>query len=363
MATRWCGIFGQDPAKENKSSVLRAQAKNLRVLGLLCTCALSLSAAQVSMVYAQDPDPNQSPSSAPADATFLALPTVNVQPMEAAKTYFVGDRVVLRTEPAEVGDQMQLVPNDQLFDQGWTIGAGLVVVPIKTGQLTLPSIGLKNTQGQLVARTNPMTLQVQSAINKDDPKPQEPAAVQPPVRVGFPLLWTIIISVLALALITVLGVWLFRRIQAVRRSRMPPKPERPLHESILDELSALATRGLLQKGEYKKYYFGISEILKKYFGRRFDFDALESTSAELMHSLRERAGLLSAAQLDSISELFERLDIVKFTDHQPSESDAVSCLEQARKIVEETRARTEPALNQPLVDYSKLSQSVERGQP
>lgn len=97
---------------------------------------------------------------------------------------------------------------------------------------------------------------------------------------------------------------------------------------------------LARKGQFKKHYFRISEILKNYIGDRFGFDAPESTSREILALLKKQKveGLRSdEEEIERLERLFEKLDLVKFTDHSPVFGESAQVLDEARDFVMNTR--------------------------
>ena len=63
------------------------------------------------------------------------------------------------------------------------------------------------------------------------------------------------------------------------------EPPKPAHQRALMSLDALSEAQLPAQGRWREYYFRLSEILRKYLGERFDFDALECTTEELSECL------------------------------------------------------------------------------
>ena len=53
-----------------------------------------------------------------------------------------------------------------------------------------------------------------------------------------------------------------------------------------EALDALRAEDLPGKGRVREFYFRLSEIVRGYLGERYGFDALESTTPELLESLR-----------------------------------------------------------------------------
>lgn len=240
-------------------------------------------------------------------------------------------------------------PDSSLEDQGWAIGRRkadsqsspneieLTAIPLKPGKLTLPSLGLKDSKGNLVGRTQPFSIEVVSAISAGDPKPQQPEALEPPVSLAFP--WWIIAILIILGILGV-GVlsYLVYEWRKNRRSHLPEPPKiiRPEDEVALEDLLGLEKRGLLLQGQFKAHYFKVSEIMKAYVGSRYRFDALESTTDEMLDFLESRKSLEDTV-IDALEVLFHQLDRVKFTDHFPAEEESSQIIPKAREFIYRTR--------------------------
>jgi hypothetical protein len=214
------------------------------------------------------------------------------------------------------------------------------VVPLKAGKLELPVFLLLDSSGKAIGRTEKYPIEIASAINPSDPKPNEPEDVQPPVGLQFPY-WIIVLATLIGVLFLVLLTYIAYKWFQERRQRVK-EPTRSLSEDewALEELQTLVEKGHLASGEFKSYYFRLSEILKTYLGRRFDFDAPESTTAELKEYIKRRKSpgiLLSESAVSQIEGLFDLLDRVKFTDHVPEAEEPARLLTLSKEVINLTK--------------------------
>jgi len=193
--------------------------------------------------------------------------------------------------------------------------------------------------GKPVARTEPFSFQVTSTIKSDDPKPQEAVGFRPPVGLAFPI-WILLLLMLGGALILAGVTWAINRwLQKRKAFKLPPIPEGPPKtedQAALDDLEELEKQGLVKRGQYKVHYFRVSEITKRYIGKRYAFDAPESTSREVIITLEEKK-LIGDDWIDRIETLFEKLDRAKFTDHVPDADEGAAVLAEVRKLVLSTR--------------------------
>jgi hypothetical protein len=332
MATRWY-VF---------SAPVRAGASNsVRAFAVALVLAAVAPAARAAT-------PEASPSPVASGAEFLELKAYDLAFVKPAPNPIrVGDKLELKITAAEgipQGSRLE-TPFDEstLAEQGLDITLqeelAALVVPIKPGSLTIPALVIKDPSGATVGRTYPQVIQVVSVIAADDPKAQQPVELKPPVGLKFPWLIAAVIGLAALLLLAAgihaLVRW-SRKRRALAQAAIPPAPPRPEDELALEALAAIEKQGLVAIGKHKAHYFGISEVMKKYVGARYGFDALESTTYELIRTLEERkAG--SPQILDGYDSLFQRLDQVKFTDHVPGEAEARAALDDARKLVLATR--------------------------
>lgn len=309
------------------------------------------------------------PSPAPAtDSEFLALPAFDLERMDGGGALRVGDSVVLRisglagiggptgavTQPPKELRLQEAPGAESLTDQGWALlvedGAPaqpgefrIKATPLKVGKVTLPSLAVVRASGEsesgpALARTHPLTVEVISAIKADDPKPDQPADMRPPVSLHYPW-WALILSGLLLIALGAAGWVAYRRWRGKRPQAAPIKPVEPLRpedEVALAALGALERGGPLTRGEFKAHYFKVSEILKTYIGARYRFDAAESTTREMISRLDEKR-VLDDTRLDRLESLFEKMDLVKFTDHVPLPDEGQMITELAREFVRATR--------------------------
>ena len=325
MAKRWFGF----------SEHVLAGAVSLTAACICTTMTIALAGAD-------EGTPLSIPSSAPVQV--MNYPFVDLVSKAKAGAVHVGDKIEVAlsggTLGSDLGPDLSLaVPEtqaDAVYDQGWSVGPGLLVSPLKTGQLSLPSLEVKNRAGQVVAKTNPFSLGVESSISTKDPKPQEPADLRPPVGVPIPLYLRIIMGSILLTLLGVGGYFLWKWIATRNKKPAFIEPLLSEDESALRALEKLLAKGHLECGEHKIHYFRLSEILKKYLGERFDFDAPESTTYELVEKLRQEESI------NLIHGFFDGLDLVKFTDHVPVGDENQKRIQEAREIIQKTRKVVQP---------------------
>lgn len=123
---------------------------------------------------------------------------------------------------------------------------------------------------------------------------------------------------IALILVLVLGsIFLIRYLKNRKPKEIVEEiiPEIPFYVLALERLEKLREQKLWQSGKIKMYHSEISEILRDYIEKRYQVNALEETTDEIMRGLR-----LHAIPNDVKEKLYQALklaDLVKFAKEQP----------------------------------------------
>jgi hypothetical protein len=94
--------------------------------------------------------------------------------------------------------------------------------------------------------------------------------------------------------------------------------------------------GALEAEDRKPAYIELSEIVRVYLGRRYEFPALDSTSSEIRAYLRRRAG--TEAALEILDDWLRVSDMVKYAGYQPPEEEARAAVAEARELIAATPA-------------------------
>jgi hypothetical protein len=109
----------------------------------------------------------------------------------------------------------------------------------------------------------------------------------------------------------------------------------PPHEVALNALEALRLKKLWQAGRMKEYYTELTEILRVYLEERYLIKALESTTTEIIQSLK--AGLeIPAELLTRLNTMLVLADMVKFAKERPLPDENESVLANAMEFIRST---------------------------
>jgi len=185
--------------------------------------------------------------------------------------------------------------------------------------------------------TKEITLKVKSLLpenTKDilDIKPLEKPAFNKNI------IYLAIIIILIISAI-ILVIYLFKKRSRLnsRETISPPLPPHIEAENLLKELEY---SNLLKEGNYKKYYYILSEIFKKYLERRFNLQAVEKTTEEILKSLSSLNADKEAKE--EIRKFFFKSDPIKFAEEMVSTDDAKQDTENVRNFIRITKSDDKP---------------------
>lgn len=135
-----------------------------------------------------------------------------------------------------------------------------------------------------------------------------------------------------------LGIALYFWIQKRKKKQPEIKTEpmivEPAHIIALRELESLKSKRLWQQGQVKNYYIELTNIIRRYLHLRFNIDATEMTTEEILHALRLTD--CSNESITAITRLLRLADLVKFAKAQPLESEHEDAYKQAFIFIEIT---------------------------
>lgn len=185
------------------------------------------------------------------------------------------------------------------------------------GTLTIPSLpitlivdGNDTDPFPATVMTPQVSVEVESVLRLQG-EPTEIRDIKPLAKIERNW-WPWFFSVLACIVIVIAA----GRVWKKRRPRIPTAPDRKKvgllpHELALRELDALRARKLQEAGKFREYYFGLSEIFRRYLEARYKFPALDWTTEEITGNLH-RVSALNSAQKDRLTSILKNTDQVKF---------------------------------------------------
>ncbi len=232
-----------------------------------------------------------------------------------------------------------------------------VISTFTTGQYAIPSVAIAyRIPGGVPSQiwTDKIDIMVESV------KPSESGDIQDikePVEIKGGLDWWFyaLIGLVAVGgIVSGLHYW-SRRRKELRKA----KPAKPPYEAAIEELEILLGSGLLESGRFREFHFRLSEIIRKYLGVRYDFNAPDLTSDELIEKL-PGIGFENDLLTGSV-EFLRKTDLVKFADHQPADEESKLVIENAKQILEMTKPRPPVTVNpEPAEGERKADAAISR---
>jgi hypothetical protein len=146
-----------------------------------------------------------------------------------------------------------------------------------------------------------------------------------------------------------LSAWLLYRYFKTRPAKKIEKPtiqmKIPAWEVAFKKLDILKAEQLWQRGEIKEYYTKLTDILREYFELKFNVNAGEMTSADIMIAMDEH--IQDANAINSLQSLLFLADMAKFAKAKPGISDNEQSIKFAYNIIELTKdPQTQPKIRE-----------------
>lgn len=262
---------------------------------------------------------------------------------------------VVLTHPSSQRYDLSAAPAEEAFDvvaqeRSRSDGASestttfrVKLAAFQLGALKTPTLTFDVLDGTTQGRQQVEGVAVEVASSLP-PDAQEQGAsmldIRPPREVPIPsyrLLWA-----LAAALLTAALAWLlFRWLKRPRAPKpVPAVPALPLDVRTRAALDALRQEDLPGQGRVREFYFRLSEVVRGYLGERYGFEALESTTPELLAAVRRlhTPGL----PLADLERFAYSSDFARYAKAVPSLDDCKGALEFGYRLVEVTSLQGPP---------------------
>jgi hypothetical protein len=307
---------------------------------LICTATFALAADTPAIHTSLSLDRATSHIGEPVVGTVAIEWTDKFDPLVLNPGEKVGDFDVLKYEPGTVEQKDKSTRRriDRLTLSCFELGdntAGPVEVSFKDPSGKIQSIKTNAVPCKIAS----VLAELETSGTQVTLRPIRPPMEWPTDRQAI-LRWALV--GLAIVLAIVLIVFIIRKL---RRKNKPAvkeevKPLLPADVEALNALDALAGSGLVDGASPKPYYSELSDILRRYLGRRYHCDALEMTSSELLDEID--AHRWERTLFDSLQAHLTETDGVKFARYEPSRPRRMAALELVRQIVLSTRIVSAP---------------------
>lgn len=285
---------------------------------------------------------------------FIFAQTAKVNASTDTSDYLIGDPIHFKIR-IEVGKEFivsQPAVKDTIggleilstFEPGSEISENNKVITFKyllagydSLQVVIPPIEIVISKTSDTTKISTFTNSIELRVHKVEIDPGEDIKdVKEPIRI--PLDWKIIaLWITGAAIIIVLAVYLYNRYKRKKAGEVIEEEIvlLPPDVTAIGELKQLEIKKLWQNGKVKEYHSDITGIIRKYFEGRFYFPALELTTSEVMDKLSKVEGGENIKALTS--DFLNNADLVKFAKYKPMDVINLEMMQQAYKIVEDTR--------------------------
>jgi len=211
-----------------------------------------------------------------------------------------------------------------------------IITSFDTALYYIPSFDIYNDNGDTVG-SNPLSLKV-FTIDIDTTQYQiadiKPIYEPPFNWRGF---FTILLYIL-LALVSIFAIYRIVRRYLQNKKILPTEKsqlEVPAHILALEMLDTIKKEKRWERGEAKPYYTELTNILRIYIEKRYNLNAMESTSDEILTLLKNIG--IKREIITSLKTLLELSDLVKFAKWEPMIDDYLKSLSIAYTFVNDTK--------------------------
>ena len=112
----------------------------------------------------------------------------------------------------------------------------------------------------------------------------------------------------------------------------------PAHQQAFDELNALVSEKLVEKGAIKEFYHKISDILRRYIENRFSIRAPELTTEEFLINIQTASNFDTTHKI-LLKKFLTHCDLVKFAKHQPQTEDIQKTFDRCKEFIVGTQEK------------------------
>lgn len=160
--------------------------------------------------------------------------------------------------------------------------------------------------------------------------------------------WVPVILVIVLALILICFVFYLYRILCHKKNGRALKKTRALsyYEQAKHDLSEIAANKMLY-AEQKAYYTDVTNVLRKYISQRYNINALEMTSHEILESMKD------VCDVSELKVVFNTADLVKFAKYSTDANDMTYYLDSIVHFIDSTKVEeTKEVVEEPKENIS-----------
>ncbi len=146
--------------------------------------------------------------------------------------------------------------------------------------------------------------------------------------IEFPNQLPLILLIIAICVGTLL-FFVIKFYRKLKQKRIFEEQKIPCWERALNAIDSLIKEDFINKGMVKKFYYTLTEILKRYLEERFNFPAIEQTTTEIIYSMKA----LKLPLRDEFRDLFQYADMVKYAKFIPPQEATENIIKKSKELI------------------------------
>jgi len=206
------------------------------------------------------------------------------------------------------------------------------LIPIKIGKLQIAEFNVNYTNKTTQERNSILIPKIEVDVIPY-PKPKnkkfdgEIVDIKPQIWIRN-FLWLIFIGFALLGIL----FWIFYqyRLKPEYQQNFSAEQQLDIKEVALSKLESLWQKDYITKGLIKEFYLELTEIVRWYIEKKFNVNALESTTEELYNLLKKKVDKKYNLKLRSF---LENADLAKFAKYTPQKEQIVKDFETAKELI------------------------------
>jgi hypothetical protein len=209
------------------------------------------------------------------------------------------------------------------------------------GEVEIPALRVQYQEAGKIESLSTAAIPM-SIVTSLTPEVTEIHDIKDPVDLMVPRDFRLLGWLLLALLATVVAYLIYRKLRKEPERREAPVSAPPLPPPDVEAEAALrrlAEKGLIGKGQLAAFYTELSEVMKRYVGRRFEVPYLERTTSEVLEDLRPKK--LPSGTMSELRSILNASDLVKFAKYLPEAAHAESTLALSHSWIQKTRPAPE----------------------
>lgn len=257
---------------------------------------------------------------------------------KGAKGFLINDVVDTLNAFVEVAERLHADTTD-LGNNREQINRDIIIQSFDSGMYIIPAfkyvIGkdtfLSNT---LTLKVLPVKVDTLTTINDLKPVEEPPFFFSDYLPEFLVKYWWLILLIILL-----IAGGIYAYIRWFKKGEVPFVKKQevyiPPYDEAIMKLTQLKSEKLWEAGQDKEYYTRLTDILRIYLNRRFEINAMEMTTGQIMDVLRKNEETFAVN--DQLNKILDMADFVKFAKMRPLPEDNEVAYQRAVNFVNETK--------------------------